>query len=250
MHLSQHINRAAAWRCCKTPSHRARCCARKKGAQLHARTQHQRFAPTATPNASDSLTPPRAQAAAFAPAPAKAAPRAAPLNAVGLYYSTTTGNTETVAGYLTAATGIEAVDIDSVDDETLTSMDALICGAPTWHTGADEQRSGTAWDEFLYDRLPSLDLSGKKVAIFGLGDQGSYGDNFCDAAGELYDCFSAQGATMVGLTATDDYDYSDSKALRDGKFCGLLCDEDNEYDKSEGRANDWVEQLKGEGVAF
>ena len=196
------------------------------------------------------MTPPRAQAAAFAPAPAKAAPRAAPLNAVGLYYSTTTGNTETVAGYLTAATGIEAVDIDSVDDETLTSMDALICGAPTWHTGADEQRSGTAWDEFLYDRLPSLDLSGKKVAIFGLGDQGSYGDNFCDAAGELYDCFSAQGATMVGLTATDDYDYSDSKALRDGKFCGLLCDEDNEYDKSEGRANDWVEQLKGEGVAF
>ena len=83
-------------------------------------------------------------------------------------------------------------------------MDALICGAPTWHTGADEQRSGTAWDEFLYDRLPSLDLSGKKVAIFGLGDQGSYGDNYCDAAGELYDCFSAQGATMVGLTATDD----------------------------------------------
>merc|ERR1712216_653181 len=83
-------------------------------------------------------------------------------------------------------------------------------------------------------------------AIFGLGDQGSYGDNFCDAAGELYDCFSAQGATMVGLTATDDYDYSDSKALRDGQFCGLLCDEDNEYDKSEGRANAWVEQLKGE----
>ena len=129
-------------------------------------------------------------------------------------------------------------------------MDALICGAPTWHTGADEQRSGTAWAEVLYARLPSLDLSGKKVAIFGLGAQGSYGDNFCDAAGELYDCFSAQGATMVGLTATDDYDYSDSKALRDGQFCGLLCDEDNEYDKSEGRANDWVEQLKGEGVAF
>ena len=86
--------------------------------------------------------------------------------------------------------------------------------------------------------------------IVGLGDQGSYGDNFCDAAGELYDCFSAQGATMVGMTSPDDYDYSDSKALRDGQFCGLLCDEDNEYDKSEGRANDWVEQLKGEGVAF
>merc|ERR1712078_481434 len=62
--------------------------------------------------------------------------------------------------------------------------------------------------------------------------------------------FSAQGATIVGMTSPDDYDYSDSKALRDGQFFGLLCDEDNEYDKSEGRANDWVEQLKGEGVAF
>ena len=129
-------------------------------------------------------------------------------------------------------------------------MDALICGAPTWHTGADEQRSGTAWDEFLYDRLPSMDLTGKKVAIFGLGDQGGYGDNFCDAAGELYDCFTAQGAEVVGFTDTSDYDYSESKSVRDDKFCGLLCDEDNEYDKSEGRAGAWIEQLKGEGMPF
>ena len=62
-------------------------------------------------------------------------------------------------------------------------MDALICGAPTWRHGRRRAGRGTAWDEFLYDRLPSLDLSGAKVAIFGLGDQGSYGDNFCDAAG-------------------------------------------------------------------
>ena len=181
---------------------------------MHARTQHQPYAPTAAPNASDSLTPPRAQAAAFAPAPAKAAPRAAPLNAGGLYYSTTTGNTETVAGYLTAATGIEAVDIDSVDDETLSSMDALICGAPTWHTGADEQRSGTAWDEFLYDRLPALDLSGKMVAIFGLGDQSGYSDNFCDAMDELATCFEKQGATIVGGWPTDGYDHEESKSVR------------------------------------
>lgn len=37
--------------------------------------------------------------------------------------------------------------------------------------GADTERSGTSWDEFLYNDLPSLDLKGKKVAIFGLGDQ-------------------------------------------------------------------------------
>lgn len=97
------------------------------------------------------------------------APRAAINMKVALVYSTTTGNTETVAGYLTAATGIDAVDIADADD--LSSYDGLICGAPTWHTDADTERSGTAWDEFLYGGLTGLDLSGKKVAVFGLGDQ-------------------------------------------------------------------------------
>jgi flavodoxin I len=29
------------------------------------------------------------------------------------------------------------------------SLDGLIVGAPTWNTGADEGRSGTAWDDVL-----------------------------------------------------------------------------------------------------
>ena len=82
-----------------------------------------------------------------------------------------TGNTETVAGYVAAKTGLEAQAIDDLDGEAIAAFDGLIIGAPTWHTGADTERSGTAWDEFLYNDLPSLDLSGKKVAIFGLGDQ-------------------------------------------------------------------------------
>ena len=169
---------------------------------------------------------------------------------VGLYYSTTTGNTETVAGYISEASGLEAVDIGDAEDADFCAHDTIICGAPTWHTGADTERSGTVWDEFLYDRLPSLDLTGKKVALFGLGDQGGYGDNFCDAVGELYDCLTAQGATVVGMTSQDGYDHTDSKAVRDGMFAGLLCDEDNQYDQSEARASAWIEQLKGEGVAF
>merc|ERR1719155_303447 len=83
---------------------------------------------------------------------------AAPQMAVGLVYSTTTGNTETVAGYIAAATGLEAVDIGDAEDADFCAHDTIICGAPTWHTGADTERSGTVWDEFLYDRLPSLDL--------------------------------------------------------------------------------------------
>jgi len=76
----------------------------------------------------------------------------------------------------------------------------------------------------------------------------STSDNFADAVGELYDLFKAAGANMVGATSTDGYEHSNSKAMRDGKFVGLLCDEDNQYDLSEERAKAWVEQLKSEGA--
>ena len=169
------------------------------------------------------------------------------LDASVVYYSTSTGNTETVAGYISEAAGISMEDIGDASEAEIKGFDSLIVGAPTWHTGADTQRSGTSWDDFLYDDLPGMDLEGKKVAVFGVGDQGSYSDNFCDAAGELYDLFEAKGCKMYGLTSTDGYEHEESKAERDGKFVGLMCDEDNQYDESDDRAKKWVEQLKSEG---
>jgi flavodoxin I len=168
------------------------------------------------------------------------------LNAV--YYSTSTGNTETIAGYIAEAAGAgDAVEIGDASDDDITGDGYLIVGAPTWHTDAESERSGTTWDEWLYETLPNLDLDGKKVAIFGCGDQESYGDYYCDAAGELYDQFKAKGATIFGATSTDGYNHEASKAEVDGKFVGLMCDEDNQYDESEGRAQAWIAQLKEEG---
>lgn len=183
-------------------------------------------------------------------APMSQAPRSTTtLNGgASVWYSSSTGNTETVADYIAkAAGGLDYNDIGDASSDEIEGSDALIVGAPTWHTGADEQRSGTSWDDWLYDTLPSLNVEGKKVAVFGVGDQASYSDNFCDAAGELYDLLKAQGCTMYGMTSTDGYEHTASKAIVDGKFCGLMCDEDNQYDMSEDRANAWIAQLKGEG---
>ena len=131
-----------------------------------------------------------------------------------LLYSTTTGNTETAAGYIAEATGLEAVDIGDAELDTIKECDSLICGAPTWHTGADSERSGTAWDEFLYGDLTGLDLKGKKVAIFGMGDQAGYADNYCDAMDELESCFKKQGAEIVGAWPTEGYEHEESKSVR------------------------------------
>merc|ERR1712072_292432 len=98
--------------------------------------------------------------------------------------------------------------------------------------------------------LTALDLSGKKVAVFGMGDQAGYADNFCDAMDELATCFEKQGATIVGAWPTAGYDHEESKSVRGDNFVGCPFDEDNQPDMSEERANKWVEQIKGEGIAI
>ena len=114
---------------------------------------------------------------AFAPSAHHNVRSATALNAkVGIYFSTSTGNTETVAGYISEAAGLEAVDIGDATDAEVAGLDSIIVGAPTWHTDCESERSGTSWDSWLYDTLPRLDVSGKNVAVFGVGDQQSYND--------------------------------------------------------------------------
>merc|ERR1712176_1321629 len=110
----------------------------------------------------------------------------------------------TIAGYIAEAAGLEIEDIGDADDAAVSGLDSIIVGAPTWHTGEDEQRSGTEWDTWLYDTLPNLDLNGQNVAVFGCGDQASYSEYYCDAAGELYDLFSAAGCReeIIELTCS------------------------------------------------
>lgn len=98
---------------------------------------------------------------------------------VGIYYGTMGGNTKNCANHImTAASEGNEITIceieDLADPSEFTKHDALIIGAPTWNTGAEKERTLTGWDQWLYDVLPSLDLKGKKVALFGVGDQGDY----------------------------------------------------------------------------
>ena len=59
---------------------------------------------------------------------------------------------------------------------------------------------------------------------------------------------TARGATIIGATSTDGYEHYESKAIRDGDFVGLTCDEQNQFDMSEDRVKEWVVKIKGEGM--
>lgn len=84
---------------------------------------------------------------------------------------------------------------------------------------------------------------GKKVALFGLGDQASYSESFVDGLGILYDAVAEEGAVIVGATSTNGYEFSESRAVRDGQFVGLVLDEDNQPSESEQRIASWIAQL-------
>ncbi len=164
---------------------------------------------------------------------------------IGLFYGTQTGNTQTAAELIQQALGGDSVvdlhDVVEASTKEFEDYSYIIVGCPTWNIG--ELQSD--W-EGLYDDLDSVDFSGKKVAYFGMGDQVGYADNFQDAMGILEEKIASLGGTTVGYWPTEGYDFSESKAVRDGTFVGLALDEDNQSEQTDDRIQAWSAQLKSE----
>ena len=103
-----------------------------------------------------------------------------------------------------------------------------------------------SWAEFVPE-LESADLSGKKVALFGLGDQTSYGDAFVDALGELYDVVSEPARCLLWVSGRNEgYEFNSSNALDGDDFVGLVIDQDNQASLTAERVKTWVSALKSE----
>lgn len=162
----------------------------------------------------------------------------------GLFYGVSTKKTALIGKQIQEAFGENTADIVSVEEASKKNFeryDNLIVGASTWFDG----ELPTYWDELLPD-LENLNMKGKKVAIFGLGDQEGYPENFVDGIGLLAEFFEAAGAEIVGHTSTEGYKFENSRAIRDGKFLGLAIDLENQADLTAPRIAAWVAQLKKE----
>ena len=164
---------------------------------------------------------------------------------VGLFYGSTTGKTADAAEEIQSALGGDSIvdlhDISDKDASDLAAYDYLVIGCPTWNIGELQDDWGA-----IIDDLDEVDFSGKMVAYFGTGDQIGYADNFQDAMGILEEAISGLGGKTVGYWSADGYEHTASQALRDGKFCGLALDDDNESDKTPGRIQTWCAQIKSE----
>lgn len=134
---------------------------------------------------------------------------------------------------------IVPINAEELTEELFLSFNNLILGVPTWFDG----ELPNYWDEFI-PTLEDLDLTDKTIAIFGLGNQIEYPENFGDAVGIMADIVKKRGAKLIGFTSTDGYAYESSKAEVDGKFYGLILDQESQPRLSKDRITNWVADLK------
>ena len=165
---------------------------------------------------------------------------------VAIVYWPKEGNVEVVANKIHAQLNEnESVltDITKAGEFDLEAQDLIIIGGST--VGAEiweEAKPNNKWNVF-FKSLDSMNLKGKKIALFGLGDQVLYPNNFVDGLSVISHELENKGAELIGAWPTDGYSFTDSTAVKDGKFLGLALDEDNEHDLTDDRIKGWLAQL-------
>lgn len=165
---------------------------------------------------------------------------------VGLFYGSSTCYTEMAAEKIRDIIGPAQVTLHNLKDDAPDMMeqyDVLILGIPTWDFGELQED----W-EAIWEQLANLNLQGKIVALYGMGDQLGYGEWFLDALGMLHDKLAPLGVQFIGYWSTKGYEFTSLKPIISGGelFVGLALDETNQYDLSDKRIEGWCEQILGE----
>lgn len=164
---------------------------------------------------------------------------------IGLFYKTDSHKTAGIAGKIQQEfdPDMQIIPIDQAWEKEFEAYDNIILGVSTWFDG----ELPTYWDE-LMPELKTLNLKNKKIAIFGLGDQVNYPDNFVDGIGILAETLKNTGATIIGLTSPKGYTFTQSRALKNNKLLGLAIDIENQSAETDRRIKEWTAQLKKEFV--
>ncbi|OAI14061.1 flavodoxin [Methylomonas lenta] len=172
------------------------------------------------------------------------------MSKIGIFFGTDTGSTRLVAKKIYAALGTELADkpknINRTRPEELLQYDALILGTPSYGVG---DLPGLAvgcqeanWAEFV-PYLDGVDLSGKRIALFGLGHQERYASRFASSLIQLYRVFYGYDAQLVGSWSTEGYQFEHSDAIIDNRFVGLVLDQRGQPHLSDERINTWLQQV-------
>lgn len=163
------------------------------------------------------------------------------MSKVGVFYGSTTGDTEELVMSLPAELKDYDVDIYNVNSAAKADIEKynnLIFASSTWGLGELQDD----WVDFI-DVVEEAELNSKKLAFLGTGDQDMYPDSFVDAIGIIYEAVKDSGAEFVGQYPVESYDFSESRAVVDGKLIGLAIDNTNQAELTAERLSEWCKDL-------
>ena len=161
----------------------------------------------------------------------------------GIFFGSSTGTTEEIAHKIAGLLNIDSADVHNVATtapDAVADYEVLLLGSSTWGSGELQDD----WYDFLTG-LEALDLKGKKIAIFGLGDE-SMSDTFCNAVGIIHKSLQPTGATFIGRYPDSVYHFEESEANENGEGLGLLLDEVNHPELTDERLKGWVAELEAQ----
>lgn len=172
------------------------------------------------------------------------------MNKIGIFFGTDSGTTRLMAKKMAKLLGDVAakpVNINRASADEMLQYDALILGTPTYGInqlpGKSTKVLEGCWEEFM-PQLQGRDLSGKTIALYGLGDQEKYPDRFVHSLIHLYDWCKTGGAQVVGQWSIDGYTFEHSPSVIDGQFVGLIIDQRSQSLLTDERLATWIAQIK------
>ncbi len=159
---------------------------------------------------------------------------------IALLYGSNGGTTQQIARKIAVGLGenVDLFDVSNTKTTIIENYDNFIFGTSTWGIG-DLQDD---WEEFLPE-IANINLNGKTIAIFGLGDSESYSDSFVDGIGTIYETIRDKGCHIIGMVDSSKYEFEESKAVINDLFVGLPLDEDNESDLTDKRIEAWLKEI-------
>jgi len=182
------------------------------------------------------------------------------MSKIGIFFGTDSGTTRLIAKKIAnnmkkrlgSDAVVKPVNINRVDADTLLSYPALILGTPTYGEGllpgTESDNDDPSWTDFL-PQLNGRNFAGKRIALYGLGDQETYPNTFVDGMKLLYDFFHDAGAEMIGSCSTEGYEFKQSQAVVDGRFIGLVLDQHLQHLLTDERIDKWLDEVLPELTA-
>jgi flavodoxin I len=164
---------------------------------------------------------------------------------IGVFYGSSTGNTAMIARIIKEHLPeyeVDLFDVAHTSPEKIQEYKCLIFGVATWGN-AEIQDDFSAFLQGFQKEL----FKSKLLALFGTGDQETYGNTFADGLGVLYEKMKPYPMKIIGQWENRDYSFESSLALQDDDtFVGLVLDEDNQHDMTISRIKQWCDQINQE----